>query len=343
MRKSIKKVLKILSFVIVLIILYSILRGIGFINIYNTLKIADIKYIILTFLSAFAVFLIWNYKWYLLVKEVKKPKFLQIFPMLMAGSFINTTTPGAKVGGEPLRAYYLSKQYKLEKSKFFATTIVDRTINTIAFAALSIFSILFVILFMNIEIWIRTILEIILVLLLLAILGGFIIKQKVKFKRKYITTVLTKIYYFYLFKIIRKRFNTYKKFENYVIKKLENIINTFKKLIKKEKVFKKDLFLSFLMWFFNYLGTFFLFKALGYKISFLAIIIVVTLSVFIGSLFALPGGIGVIETIMISLYFSFGISSGVAATVAVMDRFIFYFYSLLIGGICLVYLNLKYK
>ena len=97
------------------------------------------------------------------------------------------------------------------------------------------------------------------------------------------------------------------------------------------------------MWFFNYLGTFFLFKAFGYNISFIALIVVITLSILLGSLFPLPGGIGIIETIMISLYLSFGINSGIAATVAVIDRFIFYFFSLLIGGISLAYLNIKYK
>jgi len=343
MKKSVKKILRIISFIAVLGILYSILRGIGFINIYNTLKAADIKYIIFSLLSAFALFLTWNYKWFLLVKEVKKAKFLQIFPILMAGSFINTTTPGAKVGGEPLRAYYLSRQYKFEKSKFFATTILDRAINSIAFAALSVFSILFVIVYIDIEVWIKTILEVILVLLFLTIIGGLVLRQKIKLEKRHITIILTKIYYFYLFKIIRKKFNTYKKFENYIIKKLDNIINTFKKLIKQEKVFKKDLLLSFGMWFFNYLGTFFIFKALGYNISFLAVIIVITLSMLVGSLFALPGGMGIIETIMISLYLSFGISSGIAATVAVIDRFIFYFYSILLGGICLIYLNIKHK
>jgi uncharacterized protein (TIRG00374 family) len=341
MKKFIKITLKTLFFIIVLILLYLILRGVGFINIYNTLKITDIKYIILAFLSAFALFLTWNYKWYLLVKEVKKVNFLQILPILMAGSFINTTSPGARVGGEPLRAYYLSRQYKLEKSKSLVTAIVDKAINSIAFATLSIFSILFVILFIKVDVRIKIALEVILALIFLAILGGLVIKQKVKLKKEYITNILTKIYY--LFKIIRKRFDTYKKFENYVIKKLNNVIKTFKKLVKQKAVFKKDLLLSFLMWFFNYLGTYFLFLAFGFKISFLAIVIVITLSILLGSLFPLPGGMGIIETIMISLYLSFGISSGIAATVAVIDRFIFYFFSLLIGGISLIYLNLKYK
>lgn len=126
-----------------------------------------------------------------------------------------------------------------------------------------------------------------------------------------------------------------------MIKKLNNILKTSKKL-RTRKIFKKDLSLSFLMWFFNYLGTFFLFIALNHKINFIAIIVVVTLSTLLGSISPVPGGVGIIEAIMISLYLTFGINSGIAATVAVLDRLIYYFYSLLIGGISLFYLNTKY-
>ena len=86
-----------------------------------------------------------------------------------------------------------------------------------------------------------------------------------------------------------------------------------------------------------------MFKAFSYDVSFLAVIIVVTLSLLIGSIIFVPGGIGLIETVMISLYFSFGIGSSIAATVAVVDRFIFYFFSLFVGGLCLAYLNIRYK
>jgi len=341
MNKINKIILKTLSVIFVIIILYFILRGIGFINIYNTVKKANILFIILSILSTLAFFLAWNYKWYVLVKEVKKPKFLGLFPILLAGSFINTITPGARVGGEPLRAYYLSKQYKKEKSKFFATTIVDKAINSLAFAAMSAFSILFVIIFVKIGVWVRFVLETALIILSIVIIGGLVLKQKIKITKKQIALVLTKIYYFYLFKLIRKKFTSYKKFENYMIKKLNNILKTSKKL-RTRKIFKKDLSLSFLMWFFNYLGTFFLFIALNHKINFIAIIVVVTLSTLLGSISPVPGGVGIIEAIMISLYLTFGINSGIAATVAVLDRLIYYFYSLLIGGISLFYLNTKY-
>lgn len=343
MEKNLKKALKVLIFLAVFVVLYFILRKIGFANIYNNLLIADKKYLLLSFLSAFAVFLTWNFKWYLLVKEIVEVKFHQLFMILMASSFVNTTTPGARVGGEPLRAYYLSKQYKIEKAKFFATALIDKAINTIAFAVLSVFSILFVILFMDIDAKIRLFLEIMLVVLFLLIVTGIALRRKMVFKRKYITDILKKIYYFSLFKTVRKKFLSYKKFENYIIRKLNNVINTLKRILKQKKVFKKDLALAFVRWFFNYLATYFLFRAFGYDVSFIAVIIVVTLSILIGSMLVLPGGMGIIETIMISLYLSFGINPGVAATVAVIDRFIFYFYSLFIGGICLAYLNIRYK
>ena len=343
MKKNIKRLIKSILFIIILVALLFILKQIGFQKIYNNLKIAKIHYLILAFSSTLILFLSWNLKWFLLVKEMSKAKFHHCLVILMAGSFINSTTPGARVGGEPLRAYYLSKTYNVEKSKFFATTVIDKVANTLAFTILSIFSILFVILFVDINLKIKIILEIILFFIVIFILAAIILKKKIIFRKRFFTKLLIAIYNFYLFKFIRKKFHSFKKFEQYFIEKIENIINTSKRLLYEKKTFKNSILISFCMWFFNYLGTYFLFKAFSYDISFIAIIIVVTLSLLLGSILVIPGGIGVIETIMISLYISFGINPSIAATVAVIDRFIFYFFSLFVGGICLVYLNLKYK
>jgi uncharacterized protein (TIRG00374 family) len=343
MDKNAKRAAKAFVFIGVLALLYFILRKIGFREIYGNFMLADKTYLVLAFVSALLLFLTWSLKWMLLVKEVAKPRFIHIFPVIMAGSFVNTTTPGARVGGSPLRAYFLSKEHGIEKSKFLATAIADNAANTIAFAALSIFSALFVILFVEISTNVKVLLEIVLVCLALVIGAGILLRQKVKFKKKHFEVALKKVYYFPIFRTLRKKFATYKKFENYTIRKLNNIVNVLKKIVSQKKVFIRDIGLAFAMLAFNYAGTFFIFSAFGYEISIIAIVIVVTLSVLIGSLFGLPGGIGIIETAMISLYLSFGINAGVAATVAVIDRFIFYFYSLFVGGICMAYLSWRHK
>jgi len=343
MGKNTKRALKAAMLIAMLAVLFFILRKIGFSSIYSNLLSADKTYLLLSFLSALALFLAWNLKWKKLVDEVKPVKFWKLLPVLMAGSFVNTTTPGARVGGEPVRAYYLSKEHKIGKSRFFATTVVDKVSNSIVFAALSAASILFVVLFVKIDTSIKIILETVLAVMFLAVAAGILLRRRIKFKRKYIKKSLEGIYYFFLFNALRKKFNTYKKFEEYIIKKANSIINTTKKILTKTKLLNNSILLALTMWGFNYLGTFFLFKAFGYNANFLAVAIVVTLSILIGSIFALPGGIGLIETLMISLYLAFGINSSVAATVAVIDRFIFYFYSLFAGGICFAYLSIKHK
>jgi len=343
MNKNLKKLLNFLVFAVILTVLYFILRKIGFKNIYNNLLAAEKTYLILAFLCTLAGFFIWNLKWYFLTNKIKKVNFWYLFLTLMASSFVNTTTPGARVGGEPLRAFYLSKKYKTEKSKFFAGIIADKAVNSIAFIVLTVLSILFVILFVEVSVKIKIILEVALVVITALIIAGIILKQKAKLKKEYLTRIAKKIYYFSLFKTLREKFSTYKTFEAYILKKLNNVVNTLRKTLKDKKVISRDLVFSFARWGFIYLSTFFLFKAFGYDISFIAVVVVITLSIFVGSLSIVPGGMGFVETIMISLYLAFGITSGIAATVAVIDRFIFYFYSLVIGGICLVYLSIRYK
>jgi len=343
MDKKIKVLLKALLFIAILAVLYTILRKIGFRSIYDNILAADKVYILLAVIAVVSANLVWNLKWYFLAREVAKVRFWHLFVVTLAGSFVNTTTPGARVGGEPVKAYYLSKKYGKEKSKFFATALADKAASALSFGILSVLSMLFVIIFMDVEVKIKIILEIILVAMFLVVGAGILLRQKIEFKSEHTSALLNRIYYFSLFKVLRKRFATYSNFEKYTIKKINNIVNVIKKMVRQKRIVARDLGLAFARWIILYLGAYFLFKSFGYDVSFFAVVIVLTLSLFAGSFFIAPGGIGFIETIMISLYISFGIDPGVAATVAVMDRAIFYFLSLIAGGICLAYLSLKYK
>ena len=52
-----------------------------------------------------------------------------------------------------------------------------------------------------------------------------------------------------------------------------------------------------------------------------------------------PGGIGLVEGFMIFLYTAIGINLSVAIIVSLLSRMIGYFFSLVLGGISLVWLE----
>ncbi len=63
--------------------------------------------------------------------------------MLMVGLAVNNITPSARGGGEPVRAYMLSKYTKTPMENAFATVIADRGLDTFPFVVLAILTIIF--------------------------------------------------------------------------------------------------------------------------------------------------------------------------------------------------------
>ena len=92
-----------------------------------------------------------------------------------------------------------------------------------------------------------------------------------------------------------------------------------------------------------YLSSYFLFISLNSQINFLSLIVVVTLSYLIGDISPVPGGIGLTEGTMFLLYSAIGVSPSIAIVISLLSRMIYYFFSLLMGGLSLIYLRFTLK
>ena len=202
---------------------------------------------------------------------------------------------------------------------------------------------LFVLIFIqNVSLIVKILLEFVLVLIICVPIAGYILKEKYKgesFKGK---AILSRIYYFGPFSFLRKRFKTLQTFDDYIRLKLREFAQTFSKLSHDKKKVGVNVILAFAGWILIFASTYVLFFALGHHVSFFAILIVISLSIFLSYFLFMPGGAGVTELLMISLYISFGISSTIAASVALLDRCIFYLFSLGFGYVSLIYLNFRY-
>ncbi|CAD7766809.1 MAG: Lysylphosphatidylglycerol synthase TM region [Candidatus Argoarchaeum ethanivorans] len=171
---------------------------------------------------------------------------------------------------------------------------------------------------------------------------GYILKKKYKGKDFKGKAIISRIYYFGPFSFLRKKFKTLQTFDDYITLKIGEFAQTSLKLSSDRKKVGLNIILSFIAWMLIFTTTYTLFLSIGYHISFFAVMIVVSLSTFLSYFFFIPGGAGITELLMISLYISLGISSAVAASVALLDRFIFYVFSIVVGYISLTYLNIRY-
>lgn len=99
-----------------------------------------------------------------------------------------------------------------------------------------------------------------------------------------------------------------------------------------QKGWKKPVLSTALIYIFDLLALFFLFLAAGQPISLKVLLIGYALPQLLGkAAFVLPGGIGVVETTMISLYQQIGISNHIAIVVVMAYRFLAFLLPALLG------------
>lgn len=161
-----------------------------------------------------------------------------------------------------------------------------------------------------------------------------------------------------IFLFIRKR----EKSKGTVIKIANWAARTFKKSFDEEKIahqldevldmcdlfmqkgWQKPLLASFLIYGFDMLALFFLFMAAGQSVSARTLVIGYGLPQLLGkAAFIFPGGVGIVEGTMISLYQQLGITNPVAVVVVLSYRFLSFLLPAIIGFLLVVVLQKEEK
>ncbi len=335
--------LKYLSLPLILVLLIAVIYNIGFSNLYTALLSANPRYLIIAVLFQSSAILVRNLKWQIFVNGIKKTPFFSLLPMSLAGGFVDFITPGPQVGGGPLKAYFLSKRIKTDKATCLTTVLVERITGLGVLLFFGICSMFFVLIFIrNVPLMLKILLEFVLFLILGVPILGYILKVKYAGKSFKGKAIISRIYYFGPLSSLRNKFTTLQAFDEYITQKLSEFAQTFSGLARDSKKVSVNIILAFVCWILTFAGTYVLFSAFGLRVSFFAVMIVISLSIFLSYFLFLPGGAGVTELMMITLYHSFGIPSAIAASVALLDRFIFYMFAIGFGYISLHYLNYKY-
>jgi hypothetical protein len=338
-----KKTITTLLLLVTLLLLILIIHTIGFSDIYSTIVQAKWSYLLAVVVLQASAIGIRNFKWQIFVNSIKKVPFFSLLVITLAGSFMDTATPGPQVGGGPLKAYFLSKRIHVDKTTCLSTVLVERIASVGVLSFLGLSSLFFVLVFIqNVPLTVKLMLELVLALLIGVPIMGYFVREKYRGKDFKGQAIIARIYYFRPFSFLRRQFKSLQAFDDYVRLKLGEFARTFSELSRDKNKVGVNVLLAFVFWILSFANTYALFLALGHHVSFFAIIIVISLATFLSYFMFMPGGAGVMELLLISLYISFGISSTVAAAVALLDRCIFYAFSLCLGYLSLIYLNFRY-
>lgn len=315
-----------LSIVILVVMLYLV----GIDKILSAWAISD-KYLIVfgIVIELFTIFL-YNLRWNVLNKMASiNISFKKLLPMTLVGLAINNITPSGRGGGEPVRAYILSREESLPFENTFATVIADRTLDTFPFIVLAIITVLGVIFYYPCS----PILLVVMVIAILAIVAILIIVIFMcindKFGEKVSNFIINLLRRFY------KKNND--ELENKVKKGISDFQKTMAHLISNKKTFWQALPLSFVIWGFEIFRVYIIFLAFGATISPIVIAEVFILACLVGMIPLLPGGLGAVDGVMIIFYSAAGISPSLAAATTVIERLISFWLPTILGMVIIPY------
>lgn len=311
-----------------LIILVAMVMFIGPDQILTALKTANMNYVILAIIVQFIILWLWNTRWSVICKSLDIPhKQLSLFAMTIVGLAINDLTPSGRSGGEPVRAYLLSRSSSEDFKKTFATVMGDKLFDTFPFMILAIFAISYLMLYLHLSSALFTILLLALLLFVIALVFIIYICINETFGLKTIA---------WIFRQLRRLMSrNLDKYEDMATTSLIGFQNSLRYLMRDRKLLLEATVISFVVWFLELLRVYIVFLAFGVEVSLGMIASVFLVSTLIGIIPALPGGLGSIDGVMILLYSMAGISASISTAATLVERMISLWMVIIVGIILL--------
>ena len=125
-----------LSLVILAVMLYFI----GIDQVIEALKIAKLEFIALAIAMQVFTYYLYTLRWKILNNVAGIDAGVKnLLPMVLVGLAVNNITPSGRGGGEPVRAYILSREKNYPMEETFATVVADRALDTFPFVLLCCF------------------------------------------------------------------------------------------------------------------------------------------------------------------------------------------------------------
>lgn len=315
--------------IIGLAIMVVILYFIGIDTVINALAMANLWYILLAVLLQFAAYYIYTLRWFIINKsaDMDGVKLKKLFPMVLVSLAVNNITPSGRGGGEPVRAYILTKESDYSFDRTFATVLGDRALDTFPFIILAIITIIGMIMTFSLSlVWILT-----LVVCVVAITALVVIIIYMSVNEEFGDKLTN-----WIIKLVKRFYKKYKPRHAIQIKQyVSGFQSTMKVLITDKYVLMYALPLSFVGWIVEIFRVYFVFLAFGANVSPIIIAEVFIIACLVGMIPLLPGGLGAVDGIMILFYSSAGITASISAAATVVERLISFWMTTILGLVVL--------
>lgn len=300
-----KKTIQYTSLVLGTILFIFTLRYIGIENILKSLKIEHYSYFIIYLVISFLIFLGFVVRWFLILKcHGYSLNLIKLFNYRVAGFAISYLTPSARLGGEPVRTYFLVKE-KVPFEKAMSSVFIDKSLELTANAVMTIIGAIIFLSFVVVSfefIW----LVILIIIITIGLLYFFYDRI---FRGKGVFTSLIKFF----------ALNKFHFFKGHFLKLRESELEMTRFFKNYKRVFIVSTIISFLLWFLTIFEFKVLLYAFGFEASFLQVFLVLVV-VGIAYIIPIPTALGILESAQVSLFSFFGKSPHYGLGVSLVTR-----------------------
>ncbi len=304
-------------------ILAALFYSVDFDRVLSMLQSISIEYLILLFIVQLSTMLLAALKWRMILKH-SKVSMRNLVPAVFTGFLINNITPVGLAGGEPVKAYILSKTEKIPITTAASSVIADLFLEIFPLFILSATAIVLVFM-MGIPIELGIALGIIALVLLIA----FVIALSAALHKE-VSGRIVCLFVGLISKIpvLRRKYPKLKS-------EIDTLSSKFNRAMRKHML-DRDIIISatlisITVWVLRILRLWLAFKALGSEIPIHYALITETTTSVISFFPAIPGAVGIWEGTSVAIFVALGIGAEIAMAGTILNRIFFYLLPTFIG------------
>ena len=310
------------------LILFVILYFVGIDEVIKALELANLYIIAIALGCQIFTYFLYTLRWKVLNDIAGlKYNFFKMVPMVLVGLAINNITPSGRGGGEPVRAYILAREGNYPMEETFAAVVADRALDTFPFVLLAVLTIIGMVISFDISPALLALMIVAIVAIVIILIALIYMCVNPAFGMRVEGWIIG----------IVRRF--YKKNSEEFEEKIHGIIvgfqDTMNMVIHNKNVLYYALPLSFIIWIFEIIRVYLVFLAFGANVDLFIIGEVFILASLAGMIPLLPGGLGAVDSIMITFYAAAGITASVAAGATIIERLISFWLATILGLVIL--------
>ncbi len=315
-------------------IIFVISFAVGIQDILDVLSKSNPLIILIALILEIVLIGMWTVRWSLILKVIdKSPGFNKLFVMMFSSLFGNNLTPGA-AGGEPMRAYLLSKFEGISFDLAFVSASADRVFEFFPFVLVSGFAI-YMISTWNIGFWSALFISV-LIIITMSFFGLLIyVGVKREIAERIILSIAGSLFPFFI-KLTKKEL-TFAQVTDQIIYYVDRFSTGFATVLQDHKMFTLGLAISFAMWGTDMLRMYLCFVAVGSFPPIVPMIIIYTIGILITILPTIPGALGLREATMVGLFLVVGVPADVVIAASLIDRIVSYLMPTIVGAFTTAY------